>query len=101
MASCSGVISDRNFILDKLNDEFSNYLYVFSSEMPLSRLANSISKYIYSHTLSNRYRPFGIRLSIVGYDTLRRTTSLFDIDPSGFCYDSEIVCTGEHSKLYI
>lgn len=94
MVASSGIISDVNFLTDRMFEESTDYSYVYGSEQPTSRLALSIADYVHSRTLSARYRPLGIRMCIASYDDVSRG-SILEIDAIGNLHSCQLSCLGE------
>lgn len=96
----SGVASDINYLVEKMYDKYSNDKYIYDSDIPASRLSSFLSKYIYKYTLDTKYRPFGVKMCILGYNSLTGA-SLFEVDPFGNSFNSGVAVIGKYSDRFI
>ena len=92
--SSSGIVSDVNFITDKMFEEATEHSFIFGCDPPASRLAMSIADYVHERTISARYRPLGIRTCIASYDEISKA-SILEIDSIGNLHKCRLTCVGK------
>ena len=93
----TGISSDINYLSNKLFDIVLNHETVFDSSVPIIRITNNLASYIHSRTITSKYRPFGIRLCIIGYDK-SNGASVIDIDALGNKHQNKLCCLGPRAE---
>lgn len=93
----TGISSDINYLTNKLFKGVLNHETVFDSSVPVIRITNNLASYIHSRTITSKYRPFGIRLCIVGYDKSLGSLVL-DIDALGNKHQNKLCCLGPRAQ---
>jgi 20S proteasome alpha/beta subunit len=91
--SVIGMGVDSVYIADKAFEEVLEYNFIYNTELPLSRLASSLSTMIHKRTLSTFLRPFGIKTMLIGYDT-KVGPQLIEIDPMGSLHRCKVTFGG-------
>ena len=86
-ACCSfaGIASDSMYIANKLFDMVTENHFLYGSSMPTVRLANEVADIFHKRTMSEIYRPLGLKAIIAGYDEVTKS-SVIEIDPLGNIY---------------
>ena len=92
--SSSGIISDVNYLTNKIFEEATEHSFAFGSDPPASRMALSLADYIHDRSMSARYRPLGIRMCIASYDEVSKA-SITEIDVIGNIHRCKLSCIGE------
>jgi 20S proteasome alpha/beta subunit len=92
----SGIVSDVDFLANKMFEEANDYLYLFKSDPPAIRIAQSIADFMHERTLSARYRPMGVRMCVASFDAVANAT-ITEIDPIGNIHRCELSCLGPHA----
>lgn len=92
--SSSGIISDVNYLTNKIFEEATEHSFAFGSDPPASRMALSLADYIHDRTMSARYRPLGIRMCLASYDEVSKA-SITEIDVIGNIHRCKLSCIGE------
>jgi len=93
----TGISSDINYLINKLFEAVINHETVFDSSVPVIRITNNLASYIHSRTMTSKYRPFGIRLCIIGYDKSLGSLVL-DIDALGNKHQNKLCCLGPRAQ---
>ena len=96
--SSSGIVSDVNFLTDKMFEEATEHSFIFGCDPPASRLAMSLADYVHERTISARYRPLGIRTCIASYDDISKA-SIHEIDAIGNLHKCKLTCIGNYLLL--
>lgn len=94
--SSSGIVSDVQFVTNKLFEDSLDHVQLFGSETPAIRAATNIANYVHERTLSVRYRPLGIRMCIASYDETSKG-SILEIDAMGNLNKCKVACIGPHA----
>ena len=58
----SGVVSDVNFLINKLFEDSVQHVYLYGEDPPPIRIVSSLADYVHEKTLSARFRPLGVRI---------------------------------------
>jgi len=95
--SAIGISSDINYLSNKLHDNVLNHITIFDSLPPVIRITNNLASYIHSRTITSKYRPFGIRLCIIGYDIIKGAI-VIDIDALGNIHHNKLCCLGPRAN---
>lgn len=77
----SGVKADSLPVIDEAINIVCNHKYSTSEDIPLSRLAKKIAQYKQMFTVSQRFRPFGLRSVLFGFEN--DTPKIFIIETDG------------------
>lgn len=88
-----GMVSDANFLADNLFEEITQHKFVFGSDLPVARLAKTLSILVHSQTLQRNSRPFGVHTCLVGlnsYDHPLSPNDTSNIDPWGL-YEVDVL----------
>jgi 20S proteasome alpha/beta subunit len=93
----TGISSDINYLSNKLFDIVLNHETIFDSFVPIIRITDNLASYIHSRTITSKYRPFGIRLCIIGYDK-SNGASVIDIDALGNKHQNKLCCLGPRAE---
>jgi hypothetical protein len=96
--ACSGIISDSQFIIQRLFEEAQNYYSIYDSEIPVKRLVLSLSKLVHKNTMSTNIRPFGVRTCFISYDDVSKC-SVLEVDCMGSCHDCYATSLGNEIRL--
>jgi 20S proteasome alpha/beta subunit len=92
--SSSGIVSDVNYLTQKIFEEATEHSFVFGSDPPASRMALSLADYVHDRSISARYRPLGIRMCIASYDDISNA-SITEIDAIGNLHRCKLSCIGK------
>ena len=92
--SSSGIVSDVNYLTQKMFEEATEHSFVFGSDPPASRMAMSLADYVHDRSISARYRPLGIRMCIASYDDMSNA-SITEIDAIGNLHRCRLSCIGK------
>jgi 20S proteasome alpha/beta subunit len=92
--SSSGIVSDVNYLTQKMFEEATEHSFIFGSDPPASRMAMSLADYVHDRSISARYRPLGIRMCIASYDDIS-DASITEIDAIGNLHRCKLSCIGK------
>ena len=96
----SGIVSDVDYLANMMFEEANEYIYLFNSDPPASRLAQTVADFVHERTLSSRYRPMGVRICIASYDTVSNAT-ITEIDVMGNVRQCELSCIGPYAERIV
>ena len=91
----TGVSSDIEFIANYGFDFVAQHSYAFSSPAPLSRVAQSMASEMHLRTVRRGWRPFGVRLCLVGYES--GAAQVIELDPMGNLLNCKFSCIGANA----
>ena len=96
-----GLVADANYLADNLFEEITQHKFVFGSNLPVVRLAKTLSIMAHSQTLQRNSRPFGIHSCLIGlnsYDHASRKTDdpwgIYEVDVLGNIFPCKYTCLG-------
>ena len=91
--SSSGIVSDVNFITDRMFEEATEHSFIFGCDPVPLRLAMSLANYVHERTISARYRPLGLRTCIASFNDVSKA-SILEIDAIGNVHKCKLTCIG-------
>jgi 20S proteasome subunit alpha 6 len=92
----SGLTADARVLTRFMRNECLNHSYVYSTPVPLARLALSVADKCQVSTQRASKRPFGVGLLIAGYDSTG--PHLYQTCPSGNYYEYRAMAIGSRSQ---
>jgi len=91
----TGVASDIEFMANYGFDFVAQHSYAYSSPAPLSRVARSMASEMHLRTVRRGWRPFGVRLCLVGYES--GAARVIELDPMGNLLNCNFSCIGANA----
>ena len=90
--AATGLASDIEFIAQQGFDLASQHAQVFSSPIPVSRVAHALASEMHKRSMKRGWRPLGLRACLIGHHD--DAAHVYELDPLGNLFCCQMTCIG-------